>query len=275
MSEENLHKEKNTEKKAEIGRASEHSLDLTINRAKSELSIRNPESGETFTLKVNIEEEEEAALKLRKPLTSDEFQKVFESIDALGLTWTADIWPQLKSKTGGGTDSALTSRELEALTAEYPHFPSELGSVVFYLLAGTKPPAEIVGSDEVLEQKAEFLRKALISPAYRSEFFFKHAIKVPYFADLDWEVVVKTFERGVKESPGIAYALLSLQFRHPVSDPRSRPRPPQNLTVAVNEQLVDQLMRYLYDLKLALQKTQSSFESPKLTESNDAGTKKT
>ena len=109
------------------------------------------------------------------------------------------------------------------------------------------------------DEKAQIARDLVINlrRGFTSEFFFKYAIKVPYFVDLDWEVVIKTYERNVRSMPRIPYALLSLVFRHSISprlgldiDAGER----QTLTVAVDENLIEKLIASLAEAKVALQR---------------------
>ena len=154
----------------------------------------------------------------------------------------------------------------------YPTFPQELGAVAYYILTGKR--LSWVGADKkLLDKKAEFIRQSgLITQKYRAEYFFKHAIKVPCFSDLDWEVVVKKYERGVKDSPEISYAMLSLEFEGPDTESSRRRR----IVVAVNARLVNKLLTALIDVKDALEKaagenrTLSSKE--KMEEQGNAGT---
>lgn len=75
---------------------------------------------------------------------------------------------------------------------------------------------------------------------------------MPYFLDVDWEVVVKAFEKNVKGMPGISYALLALHFRDPDAFERQTRR--RTTTVAVDEQLVDTLIESLQEVKTALER---------------------
>jgi hypothetical protein len=117
-----------------------------------------------------------------------------------------------------------------------------------------------------LERKAAVIEN-LLTQEYRSEFFFKYAIKVPYFEDIDWEVVVKAYERGTTIMPKIAYALLAITLRNPVDTTLSveeganEHREPEFITVAVNEQLVDLLTSRLIEIKAALEKAQQAADS--------------
>ena len=198
-------------------------------------------------------------------LTPDEFRFVLKRIDDLGLTWTADVPPLIKPKVGASRQG-LFSEEYSRIKQDYPNFPRELTSVVFYALTGSGRASSRLGREEDLEQKVAAVQEYIINTEYRSEFFFKYAIKIPYFSDLDWEVVIKTHEKNVNQSPRIAYALLSFIFRQPVNP--THPASIANeftetemLTVAVDEYLVDKLIKSLSEVKDALKESRGLTDS--------------
>jgi hypothetical protein len=218
-----------------------------------------------------------AARKIKprsSPLTLAEFRSVFGKVKSLGLTWTADITPHLIAKEPRA-EAALPSLQSTRIQEKYPTFPSELGAVVLYTLTGMTLGS--LGADKkLLEKKASVVRQSgLITESYRAEFFFKHAIKVPYFSDLDWEVVVKKYERNVLESPGISYALLSLEFERPGTEGSEKRR----AVVAVDERLTEKLIKLLAQVKEALEKSRSTHdifpEKAKSKEKDDAVTNST
>lgn len=183
------------------------------------------------------------------PLTLADFRSAFLKVDSLGLTWTADIPPHLISKKPED-DSAMPSLSSMRIQETYPTFPQELGTVTHYILTG-KLLSWVSADKKLLDKKAEFISQSgLITKKYRAEYFFKHAIKVPCFSDLDWEVVVKKYERGVSGSPEISYAMLSLEFEWPDRESSRRRR----IVVAANERLVNKLLASLLDVKEALEK---------------------
>lgn len=192
-------------------------------------------------------------------LSPEEFRSVLEQIDTLGLTWSADIPPLIKPKDGNKR-AVLLSEEYRNIQRQYPAFPRELGLVMFYVLTGSEMAAAISGDDKPgFESKAAAVRDLLITSEYKGEFFFKYAIKVPYLVDVDWEIVIKAFERNVLEMPRIPYALLSLVFRQPTypslpvsSEAASR----EMVTVAVNEHLIDMLLETLGEVKNRLRAAQ-------------------
>jgi hypothetical protein len=137
-----------------------------------------------------------------------------------------------------------------------------------HALVGSNQSPAVVGSADELEGKTKALQELLITPEYCSEFFFKYAIKVPYFSGLDWEVVVKAVEKNVKKMPRTAYALLALAFRDPTDFTKhldeaaaaSESSETKFQTVAVNEHLVDVLLKSLSDVKTALAKARKIAE---------------
>jgi hypothetical protein len=211
---------------------------------------------ETIPTAGNDDEDE----KIRGPLGPEEFRAVLEKIDSLGLTWTADVPPLLRPRDLKFEKESFPAKEIIEIQNEYPDFPEELGHVIFYALTGSEVMRSTLGSSEDTESKVNIARELVIDrrPDFSSEFFFKYAIKVPYFVDLDWEVVVKAFERNVRDMPRIPYALLSLAFRQSMSprlfgaDIESGRR--RTLTVAVDSNLIDKLIASLTEAKDALMK---------------------
>lgn len=199
----------------------------------------------------------------RGPLSADEFSSILQRIDALGLTWTGDVPPKIKQKSAESTE-AYSNDEFQEIRRNYPGFPRELARVILYALTGEQGASSSLGNKDDLEKKITAVRGLISNTEFRSEFFFKYAIKVPYFSEFDWEVVIKAFEKGVKDSPKIAYALLSLSFHPPVNPSVpfnvSERSEPKKFTVAVDEKLVDKLIRDLSEVKYALQKSTAIVE---------------
>lgn len=199
----------------------------------------------------------------QQPLSTEEFRSVLEQIDSLGLTWTADVPPSLRSKRPKLEAQSYPAKGITEIQNKYPNFPDELGSVIFYALTGSEVMRSIIGTADEADLKAQIVRELVIDqrPDFTSEFFFKYAIKVPYFVDLDWEVVVKAFERNVRDMPRIPYALLSLAFRQSITprfigtniveSGRSR-----TFTVAVDSHLIEKLISSLTEAKDALKKAE-------------------
>ncbi|MGI8654293.1 MAG: hypothetical protein ACR2LC_03635 [Pyrinomonadaceae bacterium] len=258
MSEENPQrpKEANTEEKAVTPAIQGEGYEFILNRSKGEITLKDP-SGQSATIKATVveEEDEEEYEEDVKPLTPEEFQKVLKRVDELGLTWTADRYPRIKAKDIQ-LEGALFSEGFEDIRTRYPELPRELSVVVSYALTGNKAfvagGVEAIGGEDYLEPKAAIARELIITPEYRAEFFFKHSIKVPYFESIDWEVVLKTHEKNVARPVGVPYALLLLTF-HNTNPKAGKLDEHQNITVAVDERLIDGLMSTLIEVKAALE----------------------
>lgn len=195
---------------------------------------------------VDAEDEEEHFV----PMTPEEFEKALSEVDALGLTWTADRSPVVKPKTKE-SESALISERFDELQERYPHLPFEVFLATSRYLTGTEVFSQVAGGEASLERKAEIAARFIIDHKYRTEFFFRAAIKVPYLQEIDWEVVTKLYERGVKDKVNIAYGLLALSLQDPFNTGRGRP-PARHVTVAVDEALVDKILAILTELKSKL-----------------------
>src|SRR2546425_3117307 len=89
--------------------------EVTFNRTKGELSLALP-GGKTFSMKVNevFDDADDDDEPEHKPLTPGEFREALNAVDKLGLTWTADLVPNLKAKSPEN-ESALASEELDEL----------------------------------------------------------------------------------------------------------------------------------------------------------------
>jgi hypothetical protein len=203
------------------------------------------------------------------PLGSEQFRAILRKIDRMGLTWTTDLPPSVKAKSPKQAH-ALYSEKLEEIQAAYPRLSDELGHIIWCVITGSEAVAEVVGSKQVFEQKAEAVREIIISPEFRSEFFFRHMLKVPYFLDLDWEVVVKLLERNVLGAPGTTYALVSLLTHSNVHGLNEA----KDVTFAVDEQRVGALINALLEVREALKKAKPLAElHAKQPEGQDGGKK--
>ncbi|MEK6410005.1 MAG: hypothetical protein AABN34_24035 [Acidobacteriota bacterium] len=252
MGEEN---HKKTDESTELTSPSEElgeldgSYEVTVKKGTNEIVIRDS-SGKTVRLHGTVDVADDDDEEEVKPLTPSQFRTALKQLDALGLTWTADSIPAIKAKDDGKNET-MFGEELAKLQREYPHLPSELSLVIAHAITGTRVPSQRVGNVEDLRAKAEIVREVLITPEFKAEFFFKHSIKLPYFAGMDWEVVFKLVENNVSDVPGISYALLSLVYHYPsVVSGRHRH---ENITVAVNSELVDKMIGDLNKLKQALE----------------------
>ncbi|HYR74911.1 MAG TPA: hypothetical protein VEM96_03645 [Pyrinomonadaceae bacterium] len=228
------------------------SIEITVNKSTKEISLKDPATGRLVTLKANVIEEEDEGEQFN-PLTPDEFRNALEKLAALGLTWTADRIPRVVAKDPEAEDAFL-SEDYKQLQKAYPNLPRELSAVVYHVLTGSPAYERLVGNKEGLKEKVSTVRDLLLTSAYRSEFFFKYALKVPYFEDIDWEVVFKTHERNVEGMPAAAYALLLLTFHNTNANITAERH--QNLSVAVDLKMVNKLIRLLVDVKTGLEDAQ-------------------
>lgn len=246
----------------------EESIQLKINKATNELTFTNPATGKTVTVRAiieegNEEEDDDDDENIKEgPLSPEEFRTVLNALGELGVTWSADIPPIPRFKKGVEPGQSFSVEYLR-IQRNYPNFPGELAGVVLAAVMGNRQQASLVGSEDILKEKVAILHETgLVTPEFRSEFFFKHAIKVPYFEDADWEIVIKAYERAVKPMPKSAYALLSLAFRKPadttlpIDEASLEYRRPDFVTVAVNEYLLDKLITLLTEAREALGKAQ-------------------
>lgn len=221
------------------------------------------DEGAELTFDEEVDDEEYDA-----PLSAEQFRAILRKVDKLGLTWTTDLPPSVKAKSPKQAH-ALYSPKLEAIQAAYPSLSDELGHVIWCAITGSEAVIEVVGSKEIFERKAEVVREMIISPEFRSEFFFKHMLKVPYFLDLDWEVVVKIIERNVRDAPGTTYALVSLLTHSNVHGLNEA----KDVTFAMDEQRVGVLINTLLEVREALKKAQPVAEShAEQQEKQDGGT---
>lgn len=239
---------------------------VKVNRESNEIILKDPRTGKETPIRAKLESEIETGFRR---LTVDQFRDAWEQLKKLGITWTTDVPPLPEFKEGFEQPSDFAERYRE-LQKQFPTFPRELGTVILHKLMHAKVGGEI-------DQKAGLISD-LLTHKYRSEFFFKYAIKVPYFEDIDWEVVIKAFERSCHGMPKIAYALLMLAFRDPVDttlsveDAANEYREPEFITVAVNEDLLDNLINKLSVIRTALAKAQKVADSLPDMEEEDHGT---
>ena len=223
---------------------------IAFNKNTGQVSLSDPLTGQVIIIDAKTASPDKSA---HEPLSSNEFRRVLERIDSLGLTWTPNRPPLVRPKNENNSD-ALSSEEFETIQNEYPTFQKELAAIISYALTGNAPLERLAGNKEDVEEKAKAVRDIVATADYRAEYFFRHALKVPYLENIDWEVVLKLSEKNVKEMPGNTYALLSLIFH----DPTIVDRDPHNtLTVAVNSRLLNKLINTFTEIKKSLEVGQS------------------
>lgn len=245
MSEENLQRKEDAEPEA-VTHTIAAGYEIVFNKGTNEITLKDP-SGNTATLKATVVEPEEEEDEI-EPLTVEQFGDALRRIDALGVTWTADRTPRVKAKDSARED-ALLSDAFFKIQEEYPSLPHELSIVVSYALTGSKALSAEVGGEEALAKKAEIVNELIITIDYRTEFFFKHALKVPYIANIDWEVVLKMQERNVRQMPAVSYALMTLTFH----DDNAEIEKHRSITLAADMALINRVISTFNEIKLALE----------------------
>ncbi len=250
-----------TEDKASIDSVlqdSEETLEITINRNTNEAILRNSKDNRIIKLRANFEDAIEEKLEEIEddedeipPLTPEEFEDGLTRLDALGLTFSVDLFPSIVSKNESSSD-LIDAEEFENLQEKYPTLPREAGLVAHNIMTGAIRGLELLGGSNSFEKKSEIVKKLILTDEYRADFFFKHALKVPYFESIDWEVILKTHEKGVKGAVSIPYALLMLTFHN--TNPRlGELDVHQNITVAANRDLIDKMLATLAEVRAALE----------------------
>jgi hypothetical protein len=247
MSEENPQNLPEEARKEDMSAILPQGFELIVNKATNEITLKDS-AGHAFTLKATVIEESDEEEEI-PPLTPEQFRDALQRIDALGLTWTADQIPRVKAKEPT-KEEALLGDEFERIQQEYPTLPPELSVAVTYALTGSSRLMSEVGGADFLKQKAEIAEEIVTTSEYRSEFFFKHSLKVPYLSSIDWEVVFKLEERNVKDVPGVSYALLTLLFHDPTAEGNKH----RTTTVALDAILVNKLIASLTEVKDALER---------------------
>lgn len=223
--------------------------EFIINKKTGDMTIVDPEGNRMMMKATIIEEDDDDEEEEVEPLTTEEFRDALERLEKLGLTWTADA-PSFIHVKNPEDKINLASEAFQSIQENFPGLPQEVHFAVNYLLTGDSSFADACGGIEALKEKAAIAREKIITPEFRSEFFFKHSIKVPYLVDIDWEVVLKFSEKNVTKFPAVAYGLLSLVFRERfTSRAASKDR---HLTVAVNEELVDNFIAIFQEIKESL-----------------------
>ena len=235
-------------------KASDGKLEIIVNKDANEVSIRNLSGYNVVKLKSAIQEliEERGGDENIPPLTPEDFEIALQEVDAAGLTFTPELFPSVVAKRGNS--EIIDPEKLEDLEEKYPYLPREVGLVIYNILTSSNSGLDSVGGIENFERKSEIVKRLLITNEFRDEFFFRHALKVPYFESIDWEVVLKTHERGVEGIVGIPYALLMLTF-HNTNNKVDKLDIHQNVTVAVNKYLIDKLLAALTKVRDSLEES--------------------
>ncbi len=240
---------------------SEETLEITINKATNEATLKNPKDNRIIKLKANFEnavEEIEDDEDEVQPLTPGRFEDGIKRLDALGLTFSVDLFPSIKPKNDSSPD-IIDAEEFEDIQDSYPILPREVGLVAHNTITGNSHGLDLLGGREFFERKSEIVERLVLTSKYREDFFFQHALKVPYFESIDWEIILKTHENGVKNTVSVPYALLMLSF-HNTNPKLGRLDVHQNITVAVNRGLLENLLATLTRAKIALEESEKMRE---------------
>ena len=236
---------------------SEETLEIAINKATKEATLRNPKDNRVIKIKASFEdavEEIENEDEEVQPLTPEQFENGVKRLDALGLTFSVDLFPRLKPKDDSSPD-IIDAEEYESIQNSYPTLPREVGLVAHNTITGNSHGIDLLGGRDFFERKSEIVEKLVLTNKYREDFFFQHALKVPYFESIDWEINLKTHENGVKSNVSVPYALLMLSF-HNTNPKLGRLDVHQNITVAANRAIIEKLLISLTEAKLALDESE-------------------
>ena len=238
---------------------SEETLEITINKATKEATLRNSKDNRVIKLKASFEDAvDEIEDDEVQPLTPEQFEDGVKRLDILGLTFSVDLFPSIMSKNESSPD-IINAEEFEDIQNSYPLLPREVGLVAHNTITGNSHGMDLLGGQEFFEKKSEIAKELILTNKYREDFFFQHALKVPYFESIDWEINLKTHEKGVKNNISVPYALLMLSI-HNTNPKLGRLDMHQNITVAANRALIEKLLVSLTEAKLALEESEKMRE---------------
>jgi COMM domain-containing protein len=189
-----------------------------------------------------------------KPLSGDEFQNVFQIIEALDLTWTEDFPPLVKAKDPG-KQSGATGKKLKEIFETYPTFPNELNVIIVHILLGAEASSDIVGTKKDLAKKVAAVSQSILTPSYRHEFFFKR-LRLPHFSDVDWDIEMKLFEREIESQPIMPYAIISIDIEESFREDEEI----KTITFAADKKRIQKLVTLLEEAKANLEKAHRMIE---------------
>lgn len=232
----------------------EQTLEITIRKDTNEIILRDPAENKIFRLKPVSESPPEYAEEDQQDedgiLTPEEFEDGVSRIYKLGLEFSADLSPQLFVSNEENAD-LIDGSELRKIQSRYPKLPREVGLVAHNSITGQKVGVISLGGPDFYAKKEVTAKNFIINTKYKEDFFFKHALKVPYLKELDWEVNMKLHEKGVRDSPNIPYCLLRIVYAE--SDSRGLGSD-YSVTMAIGRSNIDQFIAALTDLRAALEK---------------------
>lgn len=137
---------------------SEETLQITINRNTNEAILTNPKDNRIIKLKANFEDAIEEKLEEIEddkdeipPLTPEQFEDGLTRLDALGLTFSVDLFPSIIPKNESSAD-IIDADEFENLQEEYPTLPREVGFVAHNIMTGATRALELLGGSSSFEK---------------------------------------------------------------------------------------------------------------------------
>lgn len=233
---------------------SEEKLEITIRKASNEIILRNPRDGKVVRLTGTFgsetdEPEDEGPHPVPPPLTPEAFEVGMRRLHAIGFTFDADLLPNVVARDDKVDINPEAFMELQS---EFPQLPGEVGLVAHNTLTGNRHGLERLGGAASFEKKSSIVQEMLINDAYREQFFFRHALKLPSLELIDWEITMRMREKGVKGSVNVPYAVLQLSLRnkHHLTGARSD----RSYSVAVSRELIDKHLAALSEARTALDK---------------------
>ena len=237
-------------------------LEITLNRETNEIFLRNPKDDHIVKLsskfkdiiEEKFEELEDYEERRKIPILSPkEFEDGIKQLNELGLTFSVDLFPSIIAKDESSPD-IIDSSKFDSIREKYPALPREVGLVAHNTLTGEKHGVDVIGGDESYEQKSKIVEEFVLTPQYKTDFFFKHALKVPYLENIDWEVILKTHEKGVKGVVSVPYAMLMLTF-HNTNPKIGELDVHKNITVAVNAEIIDRMLGTFTEVRASLKES--------------------
>ncbi len=227
----------------------DETLEITIHRDTNEIVLRNPKDDKVVRMRATVEESHpsDEAEKPIAPLTPEQFHDGISRLTKLGFAFSPDLRPEVVRKTDA--PDPVDDVAYRKLQEDYPSLPYEAGLVIYQTLTGGNKESELLGGAESLKEKSKIATEFLIDENFKADFFFRHALKIPFLESIDWEVVIKTHERGVPGPIAVPYSIVTMVMH---DSNANRGNEHQNITVALNANLVDKLLARLTEIRTAL-----------------------
>ncbi|WP_428269371.1 hypothetical protein [Haliangium sp.] len=194
-----------------------------------------------------------AAIEQTTPATTfdaevpaNEFVEALEQLHEAGWSFDESIPARLVRVS----EAPATQSEVDALVAlqeRYPALPRETTDVIWAVLTGVQASADNA-------PKHDAVRRLILTEDVRERFYLKHCGKVPRYASIDWEVVLKAAERGHNRTPAFPYALATLDTIADVHGQHEH----KTLTFALGRKGLERLIEELTELKSHLDRVYNS-----------------